>query len=132
MQAGRCGGRLGRAVNHLALAVTDQERSRRFYERYLGFGAAPSRRYPDGTLMLYDATGFALALGVVEPGAVRLPPFLHFGRAQESAEEVRAVHRRALADGLDVVEVWDEPAYASVKVRDPDGYVVELFWEPDD
>jgi len=42
-----------RSVNHLGLAVTDQERSQAFYERYLGFGAAPARRYPDGTLMLY-------------------------------------------------------------------------------
>ena len=55
-------------MNHLALAVHDQERSRLFYERYLGFGAAPARRYPDGTLMLYDERGFALALGLVEGG----------------------------------------------------------------
>jgi catechol 2,3-dioxygenase-like lactoylglutathione lyase family enzyme len=26
-------------VKHLALAVADQERSRRFYETYFGFGA---------------------------------------------------------------------------------------------
>jgi len=31
-------------VQHLALAVTDQERSRRFYETYFGFGATPARR----------------------------------------------------------------------------------------
>jgi len=29
-----------------------------------------------------------------------------------------------------VVEGSDEPAYASVKCRDPDGYIVEAFWEP--
>jgi catechol 2,3-dioxygenase-like lactoylglutathione lyase family enzyme len=116
-------------VNHLGLAVTDQERSQAFYERYLGFGAAPARRYPDGTLMLYAPDGFALALGrAEEPPA--LPAFLHFGRSLASAEEVRRFRARAEAGGLDVVEAWDEPAYASVKVRDPDGYVVELFWEP--
>jgi hypothetical protein len=42
-------------MRHLAVAVTDEERSRRFYERYLGFDAEPPRRYLDGTLMLYDA-----------------------------------------------------------------------------
>jgi len=116
-------------VNHLGLAVTDQERSQEFYERYLGFGAAPARRYPDGTLMLYAADGFALALGRAdEPPA--FPTFLHFGRSLGGAEEVREFHARAEADGLDVVDAWDEPAYASVKVRDPDGYVVEVFWEP--
>jgi hypothetical protein len=32
--------------------------------------------------------------------------------------------------GAEVVEAWDEDGYVSRKVRDPDGYVVELFWEP--
>ena len=53
-------------MEHLALAVSDQERSRRFYETYFGFGARPARRYDDGVLMLYDAKGFALALGPAE------------------------------------------------------------------
>jgi catechol 2,3-dioxygenase-like lactoylglutathione lyase family enzyme len=50
-------------VEHLALAVADQERSRHFYESYFGFDAQPSRRYDEGVLMLYNAAGFALALG---------------------------------------------------------------------
>jgi hypothetical protein len=75
-------------VKHLALAVTHQERSRRFYETYFGFGARPARWYDGGVLMLYDA------------------------------------------DGVPLVEEWDEPEYVSVKCRDPDGYVVEAAWEP--
>ena len=36
-------------VDHLAPAVSDQYRSQRFYEAYLGFDAAPARRCdPDG------------------------------------------------------------------------------------
>ena len=58
----------------------DEERSRRFYERYFGFEARPPRRYPDGVLMLYDTDGFALALGPAE-GPLQLPRFLHFGFA---------------------------------------------------
>jgi catechol 2,3-dioxygenase-like lactoylglutathione lyase family enzyme len=50
-------------VKHLALAVADQERSRRFYESYFGFDAQPSRWYDGGVLMLYNAEGFSLALG---------------------------------------------------------------------
>jgi catechol 2,3-dioxygenase-like lactoylglutathione lyase family enzyme len=115
-------------LTHLGLDVTDQERSRRFYETYLGFGAAPPKRYPDGTLMLFGEDGFMLALGQAA-APPQLPPFLHFGRRLASAEAVRAFRSKAAADGLDVVEEWDEPTYVSVKVRDPDGYVVELFWE---
>ncbi len=81
-------------MKHLALAVTDQERSRRFYETYFGFDAQPPRRYDDDVLMLYNADGFSLALGPVE-GPVALPPFLHFGIGLESPEAVRGVSRPA-------------------------------------
>jgi hypothetical protein len=80
----------------------------------------------DGVLMLSDATGFQLALGPADPEA-RLPAFLHFGRRFASGDEVRAAVARLDAE---VVEAWDEDGYVSRKVRDPDGYVVELFWEP--
>jgi catechol 2,3-dioxygenase-like lactoylglutathione lyase family enzyme len=117
-------------VRHLALAVTDQERSRRFYEAYFGFGARPVRWYDGGVLMLYDADGFSLALGPAD-GPVRLPGFLHFGVPLPSPEAVRAFRDRLVADGVPVVEQWDEPDYVSVKCRDPDGYVVEASWEPE-
>lgn len=116
-------------MRHLALAVTDQERSRRFYETYFGFNARPPRRYDDGVLMLYDASGFSLALGPVD-GPIELPPFLHFGVHAGSPEDVRAFRGRLRADGVPIVEEWDEPEYVSVKCADPDGYVVELSWEP--
>jgi catechol 2,3-dioxygenase-like lactoylglutathione lyase family enzyme len=117
-------------MKHLALAVSDQERSRRFYETYFGFDAEPARRYGGGVLMLHNADGFALALG---PGdePVRLPSFLHFGITLASPEAVRAFRDRLVADEVTIVEEWDEPEYVSVKCLDPDGYVVEAGWEPD-
>ena len=116
-------------MDHLALAVTDRERSRRFYETYFGFDAAPARTYEDGVLMLYDADGFALALGPAE-GPVVLPAFLHFGSALDSPEDVRTFRERLLADGVPIVEWHDEEDYVSLKCRDPDGYVVQVAWEP--
>ena len=118
-------------MRHLALAVRDQERSRRFYETYFGFGARPPRRYDDGVLMRYDADGFALALGPTEE-EIRLPRFLHFGKRLPSPEDVRRFRDRLAADAVPIVEEWDEPEYVSVKCRDPDGYVVEASWEPAD
>jgi len=116
-------------MRHLALPVSDQERSRRFYQSYFGFDARPPRRHDDDVLMLYNAEGFSLALGPTEE-AIRLPGFLHFGVALESPEGVRAFRERLAADGVTVVEEWDEPDYVSVKCLDPDGYVVEAAWEP--
>ncbi len=116
-------------MDHLALPVADQERSRRFYEEYFGFGARPARRYDDGVLMLYNAAGFALALG---PGArpVAPPAWMHFGVALRDRDAVLALGDRLRRDGVELVEEWDEPDYVSVKCRDPDGYIVEASWEP--
>jgi catechol 2,3-dioxygenase-like lactoylglutathione lyase family enzyme len=119
-----------KSVRHLALAVRDQERSRRFYETYFGFDSAPARQYDDGVLMLYNADGFALGLGPTDE-PIRMPEFFHFGVGVASPDDVRAFAKRLRADGVPIVGEWDEPDYVSVKCRDPDGYVVELAWEPD-
>jgi catechol 2,3-dioxygenase-like lactoylglutathione lyase family enzyme len=116
-------------VRHLALPVSDQERSRHFYETYFGFDAAPAREYDGGVLMLYNADGFSLALGPTEE-PISVPGFLHFGIHLPSAEAVRTFRSKLAADGVPIVEEWDEPEYVSVKCRDPDGYVVEAAWEP--
>ena len=115
-------------MDHLAIPVHDQERSRRFYETYFGFGARPPRRYPDGVLMLYHDTGFALALGPSAESVTR-PEWMHFGVALPDRDSVLALRDRLVSDGVELVEVWDEPEYVSVKCRDPDGYIVEAAWE---
>ena len=106
----------------MALAVSDRERSRRFYETYFEFDPATARVADDGVL---------LALGETDE-PIRLPSFLHFGfRSAESADEVRAFRERLESDHIEIVEFWDEPGYASVKCRDPDGYRVELIGRRD-
>ena len=115
-------------MDHLALAVSDQERSRRFYEQYLGFAAESTPR-SDGVLMLHSG-GFSLALEETTD-QIRLPTFLHFGKGLNSPDDVRAFRDRIGADGIEIVGTWDEPDYVSVKFRDPDGYVVEVGWEPE-
>jgi catechol 2,3-dioxygenase-like lactoylglutathione lyase family enzyme len=114
-------------MDHLAIPVSDQERSRRFYETYFGFGARPARVYDDGVLMLYNADGFALALGPY--GADPAPKWMHFGLGLPDRDAVLALRERFVADGVAVHEFFDEPDYVSVKVRDPDGYILEASWE---
>jgi len=115
-------------MDHLALAVSDQARSSRFYTHYFGFVPEPERR-EDGVLILHDDTGFSLALGEIDD-AIVLPRLFHFGRGAVRPDDVRAFRDRVEADGLEIVEWWDEPDYVSVKFCDPDGYVIEVGWEP--
>jgi catechol 2,3-dioxygenase-like lactoylglutathione lyase family enzyme len=112
---------------HLALAVRDEDSSRRFYEQYFGFEVV--RRAEDGTLMMRNPDGFSLALGSWDPKA-KLPSFLHFGFRGRSPEDVRGSAEQFRSDGFELVEEWNEPDYVSVKVRHPSGYVVEVSWEP--
>lgn len=117
-------------MDHLAIPVRDQTRSRGFYETYFGFGAQPAKRYDDGVLMLYNDTGFALALRPsTEP--IARPSWMHLGVGLPNREAVLALRDRFVRDGIELVEEWDEPDYVSVKCRDPDGYIVEASWEPE-
>lgn len=114
--------------NHLGLAVRDVERSRRFYETHFGFGAGPATLYDDGTLIIRDENGFDLALHPTsDPG--KLPDFFHFGF---SCPDVWERMERLKAEGVTIVEQWKEPGLDSFKFIDPDGYVVEVYWEPRD
>jgi catechol 2,3-dioxygenase-like lactoylglutathione lyase family enzyme len=115
-------------MDHLALAVSDQARSIRFYTHYFDFVPEPEPR-EDGVLILHDDAGFSLAIGEIEE-PITLPPFFHFGSRAASPDDVRAFRDRVVEDGLETVEWWDEPDYVSVKFRDPDGYVIEVGWEP--
>ena len=45
---------------------------------------------------------------------------------------MRAFRARLTRDGIEIAEFADEPEYVSVKCKDPDGYVIEFAWEPDD
>jgi catechol 2,3-dioxygenase-like lactoylglutathione lyase family enzyme len=114
-------------LRHLALAVTDEARSQAFYAGWFGFGE--SQRMDDGVLMLYGPGDVSLALGPAERPPT-LPAFLHFGFVLDSPEAVRKARDAFAAAGVEIAEFWDEPDYVSVKVRDPDGYVVEVAWEP--
>lgn len=116
---------------HLALAVSDQEASRRFYETYFGFDPATARVAEDGVLLIEGPGDVSLALGETAE-TIQLPTFLHFGfEGADSPAAVRAFRDRLVSDGVAIVDFDDEPDYVSVKCRDPDGYVIQFSWEPD-
>ena len=113
---------------HLNLTVTDLERSIAFYRRWLRFGPE-DRRFPDGTIFLRDSDGTDLALhpgGEVPTDALAR---FHFGFRRESGEEVRSLHAELHAAGVPICEFDDDVDLVSVKLQDPDGYLVEVYWE---
>jgi catechol 2,3-dioxygenase-like lactoylglutathione lyase family enzyme len=113
--------------SHVGITVTDLDRSRRFYESNFPFDPNLARSYPDGTLILRDADGFALALRPGEKAPA--DEFLHFGYSCSGPEEVRALRERLLGAGEMLTEDEDSESFVSIKVTDPDGYRVEISWE---
>lgn len=61
-------------MKHLALAVSDQQRSRRFYETYFGFDAQPAQRYDDGVRKITCPDGTMRIGYTPEVGADPAPP----------------------------------------------------------
>ncbi|MGH2779178.1 MAG: VOC family protein, partial [Actinomycetota bacterium] len=56
--------------------------------------------------------------------------FVHFGFRMTDANEVRALKGRLDRDGFEIMDEEDASDVASFKCRDPDGYLVEVYWSP--
>ncbi len=113
---------------HLNLTVSDLDESAAFYGRWFGFTGS-RRTYADGTVFLSNADGFDLAL---HPGAPSTPPGrgTHFGFRAGDADTVRDLLQGLLAGDVIVPERHDDPDHVSLKCLDPDGYEIEVYWEP--
>jgi catechol 2,3-dioxygenase-like lactoylglutathione lyase family enzyme len=112
---------------HINLTVADVNRSTRFYRQWLGF-LPGERTYADGTVFIRDEEGTDLAFhsGLSSPP----PRTFHFGFRRGSPETVRQLYARTRREQIEVTEFEDEPDIVSVKFLDPDGYEIEVYWEP--
>jgi catechol 2,3-dioxygenase-like lactoylglutathione lyase family enzyme len=116
-------------IRHLALHVSDPERSARFYLDTLGLAA--SARDEEWGVRVTTDDGVMLALIRGEPLPADVIGRIHFGCGLPDAHAVRRTRERLQEVGVAEVEWWDEDGYVSIKVADPDGYVVELSYDPD-
>ena len=110
-------------LDHVALTVSDRERSAAFYATH--FGMARRVHEDDHLLILANAEGDLLALSQGAP-PTPLPRTNHFGFRLAGVDDVRAARRRFAEAGLEETE-WQEAGPARVQVTDPDGYRVEVF-----
>jgi catechol 2,3-dioxygenase-like lactoylglutathione lyase family enzyme len=115
-------------IKHLGLTVRDPDRSRRFYLDVVGLDGTA---YAEPWGFRVDLTdGFMLALIGGEPAGADIVRTVHFGAALSSAGAAREVRDRLRGHGVPEIEWEDTGDYVGVKVCDPDGYVVELSYEP--
>ncbi len=110
-------------LNHVALTVSDREKSAEFYSRY--FDMTKAVHEDDHLLILANETGCLLALSEGEPEK-DLKRTTHFGFETDSADHVREMRERFRSDGVEEAE-WQENGPTRVQVFDPDGYRVEVY-----
>lgn len=115
-----------RRLRHLHLHVRDLERSLAFYRD--GLGMVVARRYED-LVFVTDERGFELALMEdSKPGD--LPDWFHFGFPLDTLAELRRVYAELSHQPvLRELEIHPE-GYASFRLKDPDGYGVEFYFDP--
>jgi catechol 2,3-dioxygenase-like lactoylglutathione lyase family enzyme len=111
-------------LSHVALTVSDRERSAAFYGEHFGL---TERVLDDEHLLILGAPDGSLLAVREGPVPEGLPPSNHFGFRAAGADEVRAARERLRAAGATETEWQDDPDYVRVQVLDPDGYRVELF-----
>jgi catechol 2,3-dioxygenase-like lactoylglutathione lyase family enzyme len=110
-------------LDHVALTVTERERSARFYAEHFGL---TERLHDDDHLLIIgslDGGLLALSEGAATPPAARTT---HFGFQAESPDLVHRA-RAAFRDAGIAEAEWQETGPTRVQVFDPDGYRVELY-----
>jgi catechol 2,3-dioxygenase-like lactoylglutathione lyase family enzyme len=114
-------------ITHLALTVRDPDRSGRFYLETLGLDGIAE---PEPWGVRIDLRNdFMLALIRGEPLSGEKTA-VHFGCSLPDGTAVRDFRARLRNRGVPELEWEDSADYVGVKIADPDGYVVELAYEP--
>jgi catechol 2,3-dioxygenase-like lactoylglutathione lyase family enzyme len=112
-------------LNHVALAVRNPSRSLRFYRGTIGVeGTVREESYG---FVITTCEGLTFTLFDGEPPN-RHGEF-HIGVSLPDGEAVRAKREVLLAAQVPEIEWSDMEGYVSMKVRDPDGYAVEIAWD---
>jgi catechol 2,3-dioxygenase-like lactoylglutathione lyase family enzyme len=111
-------------MNHIALTVSDVTRSITFYTQTLGIKATVRQEGRDHLLIGEDGLVFGLLAGAPAPTDA-----IHFGFELASAGAVKQMRADLNNENVPEVEWVQTEEFVSMKFLDPDGYIVEVFWE---
>ncbi|HEX2674646.1 MAG TPA: VOC family protein [Polyangiaceae bacterium] len=111
-------------LNHLDLQVHDVASTTQFFERYFGLQLQSNANSP-ALAILTDQSGFVLVLQRSKAGE-RYPEGFHVGFLLDDVASVRALHARAVADGVPVSDVIVNGRGTIIYLTAPEGYYVEV------
>lgn len=123
-------------IGHVALRVADIERSRKFYSTLLGFEVVEEEDPEHGgvfmaleglshTIDLFPIPDGQAALAAT-PGAVGVR---HVAFLVDSEQALKDAYLTLQANGVAIVRAVDHVSQKSVYFHDPDGNLLEIYYE---
>lgn len=127
-------------IGHVLVAVHDLERSKDFYTRILGFEVLEEDPDHGGVFLTIGEGSHVIDLVPLpgaEPGPVpdsiaKLRPslgFVHVAFPVDRALELRVAYFELIDNGVHVLAAVDHENQESIYFCDPDGNLLEIYWE---
>jgi len=122
-------------IGHVALRVSDVERSRAFYTKLLGFEVVEEDPEHGGIFMALEGLSHTIDLFPVDdsktapaqaPGAVGVR---HVAFLVESEQALKEAYVTLQANGVTIVRAVDHVSQKSIYFHDPDGNLLEIYYE---
>jgi catechol 2,3-dioxygenase len=120
-------------LGHVALRVADVERSKKFYGELLGFEVIEEDPEHGGVFMALEGLSHTIDLFPAPdaaptpiPGAVGVR---HVAFLVESEADFKDAWRTLREHGVPIERAMDHVSQKSIYFRDPDGTVLEIYYE---
>lgn len=122
-------------IGHVALRVADVERSRAFYTTLLGFEVVEEDPEHGGVFMALEGLSHTIDLFPVEnprtvpaqtPGAVGVR---HIAFLVDSEQALKDAYETLQASGVPIIRAIDHVSQKSIYFQDPDGNLLEIYYE---
>lgn len=127
-----------KGIGHVLLRVLDLERSKKFYSELLGFEVVEEDPEHGGTFMALSGESHAIDLFTVRDPelAARQTPGVrglgHLAFKVDSEEALRDAYFTLKGRGVEITRSIDHVSQKSIYFHDPDGNVLEIYYERPD
>jgi catechol 2,3-dioxygenase len=122
-------------IGHVALQVADIERSRKFYSTLLGFEVVEEDPEHGGVFMALEGLSHTIDLFPIPDGQTAPAPtpgavgVRHIAFLVDSEQALKHAYRTLRANGVEIVRALDHVSQKSVYFHDPDGNLLEIYYE---
>jgi catechol 2,3-dioxygenase-like lactoylglutathione lyase family enzyme len=117
-------------LTHLAVAVTDLERTLKFYQNIFGMEVM----YHEAQMIQLTTPGShdVLVFEKITGPTGQSGGIAHFGFRLRTPEDIDEMLERIKASGAEIVDQGEfVPGSPYVFFKDPDGYIIEVWYEAD-